>query len=98
MPFSDADRPETVSAFLSHKYGAPEVNLFFVELIATVAPIAFRVDLGKFRTSTTRLERMIRDADAFSASGRCRGSSLVILSDAGGRRESARVACPCRGP
>src|SRR4249920_386282 len=65
MPSSDAGRTGTVNAFLSHSYGAPEVNLFFFELISTVAPIAFRVDQGKFRTSTTRLERMIRDADAF---------------------------------
>jgi TIR domain len=65
MPLSDAGRPETVSAFLSHKYDAPDVNLFFFDLISTVALIAFRVDLGKYRTSTTRLERMIRDADAF---------------------------------
>ena len=65
MPLSDARDRETVSAFLSHSYGACDVNLSFFELISTVTPIAFRVDLGKFRTSTTRLERMIRDADAF---------------------------------
>jgi hypothetical protein len=65
MPFSDADNLETVDAFLSHSYAAPDANLFFFELISTVARIAFRVDAGKYRTSTTRLERMIRNADAF---------------------------------
>lgn len=62
---SDRDRPRVVNAFLSHSYGASDVNLFFHELISTVATITFRVDRGKFPTSTTRLERMIRDADAF---------------------------------
>lgn len=57
--------PRVVNAFLSHSYGAPAVNLFFQQLVSTVAAIAFRVDRGKFHTSTTRLERMIRDADAF---------------------------------
>ena len=65
MASSDPAQPETVNAFLSHSYAAADVNLFFFDLISTVAPIAFRVDQGKFRTSTTRLERMIRDADAF---------------------------------
>lgn len=56
---------QIISAFLSHSYSAPEVNLFFYELNSKIATIAFRVDRGKFSTSTTRLERMIRDADAF---------------------------------
>lgn len=60
MPSSD-----TVNAFLSHSYRAADVNLFFFDLISEFAPIAFRVDRGTFRTSTTRLERMIRDADMF---------------------------------
>lgn len=58
-------RPQVISAFLSHSYSAHEVNLFFYELNSAIATIAFRVDRGKFATSTTRLERMIRDADAF---------------------------------
>jgi hypothetical protein len=60
-----AGRGHTVNAFLSHGYGAVEVNLFFRELISTVADVAFRVDRGKAATSTTRLERMIRDAQLF---------------------------------
>ena len=62
---SSSDRTQVISAFLSHSYGAPPVNLFFYELNSNIATITFRVDLGKFSTSTTRLERMIRDADAF---------------------------------
>jgi hypothetical protein len=62
---SSSDRTQVISAFLSHSYGAPAANLFFYELNSNIATITFRVDLGKFSTSTTRLERMIRDADAF---------------------------------
>jgi TIR domain len=62
---SDREHPRLVNAFLSHKYSASDVNVFFHKLISTVATIIFRVDRGKFQTSTTRLERMIRDADAF---------------------------------
>jgi hypothetical protein len=62
---SNSDHPRLISAFLSHKYSASDVNLFFYELISTDATIIFRIDRGKLRTSTTRLERMIRDADAF---------------------------------
>ena len=62
---AERDRPRVVDAFLSHSYSAPGANLFLYELNSTVATITFRVDRGKFPTSTTRLERMIRDADAF---------------------------------
>jgi hypothetical protein len=62
---SGNDRSRVVGVFLSHSYTAPAVNLFFYELNATSATISFRVDRGKFSTSTTRLERMIRDSDAF---------------------------------
>ena len=44
---------------------SPEVNLYFYEVIHSVSSLTFRVDRGPFRTSTTRLERMIRDADTF---------------------------------
>lgn len=57
--------PPVIRAFLSHSYGAPEVNHFFYDLNQAIATITFRVDRGTFSTSTTRLERMIRDADAF---------------------------------
>lgn len=51
--------------FLSHRYNSPEVNLHFYEAISSVSSVTFRVDRGTIRTSTTRLERMVRDADAF---------------------------------
>ena len=56
-----------VDAFLSHAYKAPAANLFAYDLNEAAATIAFRVDRGITSTSTTRLERMIRDADAFVA-------------------------------
>ena len=62
---SSSEGPQVISAFLSHSYSAHDVNLFFHELNSTIATITFRVDRGKFPTSTTRLERMIRDADVF---------------------------------
>ncbi len=51
--------------FLSHRYSSPETNLYFYGTISSVMPVAFRVDRGITSTSTTRLERMIRDADGF---------------------------------
>ncbi len=51
--------------FLSHRYSSPETNLYFYGTISSVMPVTFRVDRGITSTSTTRLERMIRDADAF---------------------------------
>ena len=54
-----------LKAFLSHRYKSPEVNLYFHELLAESAQIQFEVDIGSLPTNVTRLERMIRDADAF---------------------------------
>jgi TIR domain len=66
--------------FLSHRYKSPEVNLFFFDLFdqAKQADIQFEVDSGTFAanvtgqerigrsdTNVTRLERMVRDSDAF---------------------------------
>jgi TIR domain len=62
---NQTERRMSLSAFLSHSYKAPAVNQFFYELTTRFADITFRVDRGTFRTSTTRLERMVRDADAF---------------------------------
>jgi len=53
------------STFLSHRYKSPEANLFFFKLFADIAEIQFEVDEGTFATNVTRLERMIRAADAF---------------------------------
>ena len=52
-------------AFLSHRYRSPEVNLYFHELFTETAQIQFEVDIGSLPTNVTRLERMIREADAF---------------------------------
>ncbi|MEO5682745.1 MAG: toll/interleukin-1 receptor domain-containing protein [Chitinophagaceae bacterium] len=52
-------------AFLSHKYEHPEVNLYFFNLFNENAQVQFELDAGKGATNVTRLERMIRDADAF---------------------------------
>ena len=55
----------TFRAFLSHKYNSPDINLFFFQLFKGVAKIHFEVDKGEGDTNVTRLERMIRDCDAF---------------------------------
>jgi hypothetical protein len=59
------DERLSVNAFLSHRYKSPEVNLYFFDLFSGVGEIQFRIDEGNFKLSMTRLERMIRDADAF---------------------------------
>src|SRR5688572_25160256 len=56
-----ADRGLTVNTFLSHGCGAVKVNLFFWELISTVADIALPGGPWEAATSTTRLERIVRD-------------------------------------
>lgn len=53
------------TTFLSHRYKSPDVNLFFFKLFEDIAEIQFEVDEGTFATNVTRLERMIRAADAF---------------------------------
>jgi len=58
--------PKTaLKAFLSHKYKAPAVNEFFFKLFSQDAEVQFEVDSGTSATNVTRLERLIRDADAF---------------------------------
>lgn len=53
-------------AFLSHRYKSPEVNeYFFQSFAAAEANPRFAVDQGTMATSVTRLERLIRGADAF---------------------------------
>src|SRR5262245_5356432 len=59
-----SDRP-TIKIFLSHSYKAPEINLYFFDLFSEAAELQFEVDDGVLATSVTRLERAIRDADAF---------------------------------
>jgi TIR domain-containing protein len=66
------------NVFLSHRYKSPDINLFFHELFARQAVLQFEVDEGvTFKpmkddsvvqgvpTNVTRLERMLRGADAF---------------------------------
>jgi hypothetical protein len=55
----------TFKSFLSHRYKSADVNLYFFDLFNEVAEIQFEVDEGMFSTNVTRLERMVRDADAF---------------------------------
>jgi len=54
-----------ITAFLSHRYKSPEVNLRFFQLFSAVAQVQFSVDYGDLATNVTRLEYLIRDADAF---------------------------------
>lgn len=71
-------RPFSFKAFLSHRYKSPNENLFFFDLFAEQAEVKFAVDRGvsytpigsdklvtQVPTNVTRLERMLRDADAF---------------------------------
>ncbi len=55
----------TLKAFLSHRYQSPVVNTYFHEVFSEVAELQFDVDRGTGSTNVTRLERMIRDTDAF---------------------------------
>lgn len=57
--------PLLFKAFLSHRYRAPAVNTYFYEVFAETAELQFDVDRGTGSTNVTRLERMIRDTDAF---------------------------------
>jgi hypothetical protein len=52
-------------AFLSHRYKSPTVNSYFFGLFENEAEIQFEVDIGTVATNVTRLERLIRYADAF---------------------------------
>jgi len=54
-----------LKAFLSHRYKSPDVNLYSHKLFAELAEVQFDVDIGLMPTNVTRLERMIRDSDAF---------------------------------
>ena len=54
-----------LTAFLSHKYKAPAVNEYFFQLFSETANVEFEIDSGEFTLNVTRLERLIREADAF---------------------------------
>jgi hypothetical protein len=53
------------NAFLSHRYKSPEVNLYFFKLFNRIAEVQFDVDKAGGDLNVTRLERMVRNADAF---------------------------------
>jgi hypothetical protein len=53
------------TTFLSHKYEAAAINKYFFNLLNHDSTIQFEVDEGKLSTNVTRLEKMIRDTDAF---------------------------------
>jgi hypothetical protein len=55
----------SIRMFLSHRYKSPEVNLYFFDLFSKMAEIQFEVDVGTKATCVTRLERFVRDTDAF---------------------------------
>ncbi len=59
------DAKLALTAFLSHKYKAPVVNEYFFQLFSQSASAEFEVDVGSAPTNVTRLERAVRDADAF---------------------------------
>ena len=54
-----------LTAFLSHSYRSPAVNLHFFNVFSKVARVQFSVDIGELDTNVTRLERLVRAADAF---------------------------------
>ena len=55
----------TFKSFLSHRYKSADVNLYFFDLFKEIAEVQFEVDEGEFSTNVTRLEKMVRDSDAF---------------------------------
>src|SRR5580704_3603486 len=55
----------TFRVFLSHRYKSPEVNKRFFELLTAYGAVQFEVDIGTKPTNFTRLERFVREADAF---------------------------------
>ncbi len=59
------DEKLAITAFLSHKYKAPAVNLYFFKLLSRNIEIQFEVDSGSLATNVTRLERLVKKADAF---------------------------------
>ena len=55
----------TFRAFLSHRYKSPRENLTFYHLFTRLANVQFEADVGNSATNVTKLERMIRNSDAF---------------------------------
>jgi hypothetical protein len=60
------DEVQSFKVFLSHRYKSADTNLHFFNLFSSAGKeVQFKVDEGAQRISMTRLERMVRDADAF---------------------------------
>ncbi len=55
----------SVHVFWSHRYKSPEFNLYFFKLFSEFGEIQFDLDAGEGPTCVTRLERSIRNSDAF---------------------------------
>ena len=55
----------SIKAFLSHRYKSADVNLYFFKMFNDVAEVQFEIDEGVFSTNVTRLEKMVRNSDAF---------------------------------
>lgn len=64
MPKRAARKPQ-VSAFLSHRYKSPAVNLYFFSILSEKVDFQFKVDVGNKPLDVTRLEIMVRDCDCF---------------------------------
>jgi TIR domain len=60
-----AGTPPVLHVFLSHGYRASAINLYFYRLFSPLAQLTFEVDVPKTTLNVTRLERMIRNVDAF---------------------------------
>ena len=52
-------------AFLSHRYKSSAVNQYFFDVFSRSSEVQFEVDAGKLSTCVTRIERMVRECDAF---------------------------------
>lgn len=52
-------------SFLSHRYKSPAINLYFLRVFSQIAEVQFDVDEGVFSTNVSRLQKIIREADAF---------------------------------
>ena len=85
--------PDLVDAFLSHVTRRPASTSSSTTSPRAAATIAFRVDRGRFPTSTTRLERMIRDADAFVEFWPLTDEAALVTAIRGSRR---RAVLPAR--
>ena len=92
---------EAFRIFLSHKYGAPEANLFFFQIIQECVHGHFEVDKGKF-TSVTRIERAVRGAEAFvgiyALSGVGAPSRAALLEESRYFRFELDIAVRCGKP